>query len=326
VIANVEQFPGIFGGIVINATWSQMQTSSVGSVDFSAVDAALASVRTYNSANPSAPLGVKLRIYGGNSAPEWAKELSGGPVTIYRNPGGCDGVADSCPLTIGLFWTTPYITAWRAFQAQVAAKYDSEPLIRAVAVTSCASQTDEPFVPTTGPVSKKNLENAPVPYTDAKEQACLTGAITDYAAWTQSDIDFTFNTYSKITGGTDPAFTTSVMNLCRSTIGARCVLDNHALESPPYSADAGVYSNIEAAAGLVNFQTQSPEAMGCLWQETIAQGIAFGARAIEIWPETKYQGFDSLSVPDVQSLASQFVSPIPVSTATPLPTPCSGFH
>ena len=155
-IGNAQQFPGLLGGIVINATWSQMQPATGGAVDFSAVDAALAQITTYNGANASAPLGVKLRIYGGSNAPAWAKSI-GGPVTIYRNPAGCNGQTDSCPLTVGAFWSTPYITAWRTFQAAVAAKYDTNPLIIAVAVTSCAAQTDEPFVASSGPVSKANL-------------------------------------------------------------------------------------------------------------------------------------------------------------------------
>jgi len=326
VIANVEKFKGIFGGIVINATWSQMQPAAGTAPDFSAVDAALASIRKYNRENPKTPIGAKLRVYGGNSAPSWAKQLSGGPVTIYRNPAGCDHLEDSCPLTIGLFWTQPYITAWRSFQARVAAKYDSEPLVRAVAITSCASQTDEPFVPTIGPISKLNMAHAATPYSDAAEQACLSGAVEDYSAWHRAQIDFTFNVYSKFAGGTDPAFTESVMAQCRTTLAARCVLDNHALQSPLYPADAAIYAAIKAAGGLINFQTQSPEAMGCLWKETVAQGVGLGARAIELWPETKYEGFDTLKPFQVRELASEFTSPEPPSPATPLPTPCSGFH
>jgi hypothetical protein len=324
-ISNVNMFPGVFGGIVINATWSQMQPAQGGAVNFSAVDAALASIRAYNTANQSLALGVKLRIYGGSNAPAWAKSLDGGPVTIYRNPAGCNGKTDSCPLTVGPFWKSDYIADWRAFQAKVAAKYDTAPLIVAVAVTSCASQTDEPFVATTGPIGKANL--AAAGYTDAAEQSCLTGAIDDYSAWVNTDIDFTFNAYDKSTGGLDTAFTQSVMTLCRQKAAARCVLDNHALQTP-LTSDLTTYSAIAAAGAPINFQTQSPEGMGCIWPETITQGILLGARAIEVWPEAKYQGFDTLTVTQVQSLRAQFYAPAPTSTPVPnpLPTPCSGFN
>jgi hypothetical protein len=324
-IGNVEHFPGLFGGIVINTTWAQMQPASGGMVDYSLVASALDAVRTYNDNNPSAPLGVKLRIYGGDDAPEWAKELAGRPIAIYRNPAGCGGQIDTCPMTVGAFWTQPYVAAWRAFQVQVAAKYDSVPLIRAVAVTSCAAQTDEPFVASSGPVSKANLQAAG--YSDAVEQACLTDATDDYAAWQNTLIDFTFNNFTKIAGGADAAFTQSVMAICRAKAAAGCVLDNHALQAP-LTSDLQTYSAIQSADGLINFQTQSPEAMGCIWPETITQGILLGARAIEVWPAANFQGFDSLTVPQVQSLHDLFSTTPPVSTPVPnaLPTPCSGFN
>jgi hypothetical protein len=325
VIGNVQQFPGLFGGIVINATWAQMQASAGGGVDFSQVDNALAMVRTYNVANAQAPLGVKLRIYNGNSAPQWAKQLPGGPVTIYRNKAGCRELVDTCPLTIGPFWTAPYIAAWRAFQAAVAAKYDGEPLIRAVAVTSCASQTDEPFVPTAGPVSIANLRSAN--YSDMAEQACLSGALADYATWKLTGIDYTFNTYTNFSGGgTNPAFAVGVMQACIDPVkgvGTRCILDNHALEMPLYSPDAMIYAEMSSAAGaVVNFQTQAPAGMGCLWRDTIAQGVAVGARAIEVWPNN--DGFTTLNATQIGELAREFSSPIPVSGATP--GPCPGFY
>jgi hypothetical protein len=326
VIANAQQFPGVLGGIVINATWSNMQPVAGGAVVFSAVDSALADVRSYNASNPSAPLSVKLRIYHGDNAPLWAKQLAGGPISIFRNSGGCDGQVDTCPETIGLLWSAPYIAAWRAFQAQVAAKYDAEPLIHAVAVTSCATQTDEPFVPTVGPVSKANLGSAAIPFSDSAEQACLSGAMDDYSAWKNTEIDFTFNTYTKFTGGTDPAFTTQMMMQCRTAVGARCVLDNHALQTPTSTSDAPVYTEMQALGGLVNFQTQSPEAMGCIWPETISQGVQLGARAIEIWPETKYQGFDTLTLAQMQQLAGEFAAPTALPGTPPLPSPCSGFN
>lgn len=325
-MSNVNAFPGLFGGIVINATWNQMQPMQGGAVDFSAVDAALAQIRTYNAANSSAPLGAKLRIYGGANAPAWADAFPGGPITVYRNPAGCNGKVDFCPLTEGPFWTTPYINAWRAFQAQVAAKYDSEPLIVAVAVTSCASQTDEPFVPSIGPISKANL--AAAGFNDTVQQACLAGAPKDYAGWQNTDVDFTFNSYDIIAGGQDESFTKSVMLACRSQFSYRCVLDNHALTAPVASTDAAVVSDISSLGGLINFQTQAPEGMGCLWPETVTQGILEGARAIELWPESQYQGFDTLTFPEVSSLRALFYNPIatPTPLPSPLPTPCTGYN
>jgi hypothetical protein len=321
-IANVDAFPGLFGGIVINATWSQMQPTINGPIDRTAVDAALGAVRAYNSANASAPLGVKLRIYGGSNAPAWAKSIDG-PIRIFRNPAGCGGVVDSCLLTVGAFWTPTYISSWRSFLGKVAAIYDAEPLIRAVAVTSCAAQTDEPFVATSGPTGVAHLKTAG--YTDDVEQACLSGAVDDYAAWTETPIDFTFNAFEKVDGGVDAGFTKTVMSACRTKLGGRCILDNHALQTP-LTADLAIYAAIKADGAPINFQTASPEGMGCIWPETITQGLILGARAIEVWP--KFQGFTTLTMPQVQALRDLFSAPVPASTPAPnpLPTPCSGYN
>jgi hypothetical protein len=107
----------------------------------------------------------------------------------------------------------------------------------------------------------------------------------------------------------------------------RCVLDNHALQTP-ITSDPQIYTDIQSMGGLINFQTQSPEGMGCIWPETITQGIILGARAIEVWPEAKYQGFTTLTVPEVQQLSNLFYSPAPTTTPVPnpLPDPCSGFN
>lgn len=324
----INMFPGEFGGIVINETWADLQPTQGGKIVTAGLDNDLMLLQQYNSESTttqSSPVSVKLRIYAGSNAPLWAKNLPGGPVTIYRNPAGCNGNTDTCPLTVGPYWTTPYINAWRAFQAQVAAKYDMNPLIVAVAVTSCAEQTDEPFVPSSGPISKANLKAAGL--TDALQQSCLSGAMTDYSAWQNTDIDFTFNSYNKLSGGLDASFTESIMQQCRTAVGTRCVLDNHALETS-IASDPQIYTTIQSMGGLINFQTQAPEGMGCLWPETITEGVILGARAVEVWPEARYQGFTTLTAPEIAQLKNIFYSPAPASTPvpSPLPAPCTGFN
>src|SRR5262249_23720560 len=156
--------------------------------------------------------------------------------------------------------TPEYINAWRAFQRQLAARYDDEPLIRQVAVTSCASQTDEPFVPTTDAASQTALSNAG--YSDQAGRDCLSGAVHDYSAWKHTLIDFTFNPFNSLAGGkADSAFTISVMDACRTKLGSRCVIANHALAWPQTDLSApaqDVYDEIKRLGAPSTFQTQSP--------------------------------------------------------------------
>src|SRR5215831_9854693 len=56
--------PGIFGGIVVLATWRQLQPSAnAGIAEGNTIDHALEEVRAYNRRNPGRPLGVKLRVW-----------------------------------------------------------------------------------------------------------------------------------------------------------------------------------------------------------------------------------------------------------------------
>lgn len=304
---NVSKYPALFGGVVLNATWAEMQTTPGGPLQTQRIDQPLAQVRSYNAQQPSSPLGVKLRIFAGNQAPLWAKNIDGGPITIQRNPQGCP--SHNCPITIGKVWDQNYIRAWRNFQAAVAAQYDGEPLIRAVAVTSCSMETDEPFVL---PVRQK----PPAGYTDAAGQACLSGAIEDYSAWQLTSIDYTFNTFIRIHGGgPDPTFSISVMSQCRAKLGKRCELGNHAFAADMQQRNLVIVNAISRRGAPIHYQTVTPGKKGFDWSSTIAAAIQYNATAIELWPDPQFQGFTTLSVAQLTALHAEFIG----KHSTPMP-------
>jgi hypothetical protein len=296
-MAHVEQFPGLFGGIVLNLTWNEMQPRRYGALETARLDNALAQVRAYNARHSGAPLGVKLRIFSGNQAPPWAKGLDGGPLTIQRNAQGCQTPnPPGCPITIGKVWSRQYIAAWRLFQIRVAARYDSEPLIRAVAITSCSMETDEPFVMPTGQAIGGG-------YTDAAQQACLAGAVNDYGAWHRSVIDYTFNTFVSLQGGKpDLAFTLSVMNACRTSLGPHCELGNHAFAAVMRAGNIAVVNAIAARGPPIHFQTAGPK--GLNWAATMQLARTDNATAIELWPD--FGGFTTFSTAKMKHLLALF--------------------
>src|SRR5262249_38052860 len=157
--------------------------------------------------------------------------------------------------------------------------------------------------------AKANLTAAG--YTDMAQQKCLMDALTDYSVWKHTLIDFSFNTFNKIEGGVDPDFTVSVMEACRKAFEDGCILDNQALKVPLYPADQGVYDEMQKLGQPIQLQTEGPEGMDCQWQATIAQGIKLNASAIEVWPETQYQGFDNFTKEQVSKLVSEFNKPVP---------------
>src|SRR5262249_55430184 len=114
---------------------------------------------------------------------------------------------------------------------------------------------------------------------------------------------------------------------CRATIGSRCVLGNHALSAPPRPGFKDIYAQLNTLGAPISFQTESPWGMGCLWTQSIAQGVAIGAGSIEIWPKAQIGGFNGFTVEQMTQLASEFTAPINVDPQPqPLENHCSGFR
>src|SRR5205823_4103470 len=103
-----------------------------------------------------------------------------------------------------------YRQAWSRLQEQLAAKYDSRPLIREVSITSCMSFTAEPFYLPSEPTVANPLRAAG--YTDAAHRQCLAHAIADYAPWKASRLVLSLNPFYGLTRRTgDVGFTEQVM-------------------------------------------------------------------------------------------------------------------
>jgi hypothetical protein len=138
----VRQKNGLLQGIVILASWrSLVPTATSGLADNNEIDQGLAAVRKYNQDNPTAPLAVKIRAWGGFWAPDWVIQASGGKIAVeHTNDQG-----QSKDRALGYVWSEEYHKAWAHLQELLAAKYDADPLVHEVAVTSCMMFTAEPF-------------------------------------------------------------------------------------------------------------------------------------------------------------------------------------
>jgi hypothetical protein len=186
-------------GIVVNDTWADLQPDYAGQpLNTATIDAALQLVERYNRF-PGRWLGVRLRVWAGFYAPEWAKAIGGPavdicdqgavpqPVPTSTTPTPCPGAAIK---TVGRFWSDAYDAAWRALQSQLALKYDNDPFVTEVSLSSCSSLTSEPFVQPEDNYSRANMQASG--YTDAGYQMCLAGAVArDYAPyWHVTPVDF----------------------------------------------------------------------------------------------------------------------------------------
>lgn len=319
-LTNVEQFPEQFGGIVLNVAWQQLQPTQSGPLVTKPIDAALVAVGQYNSKH-TAPLAIKLRLWGGFMAPAWAKNLGGGPVAI---PYLVHGTKQE---TLGRYWTEPYKQAWQALQSQLAERYDAQPLIREVAVTSCAWTTDEPFVQWIAPGNTgPNFTNlAAAGYTAAKEFDCLQNSLSDYAGWKTTYLDFPFNPLQMYLPAKDTSnipgcqhVTSNGLRFCNLEEPSafvmfecwqskRCILSNQALATTttnktfPYSVINTIY-NVDPNVPI-DFQTASPNSVdgdSALCAVVLAARSTFHARSVELWPTA----FTTLSAEEIATLAS----------------------
>jgi hypothetical protein len=277
--------PGLTG-TVVDVSWSQLEPAE-GTFDFSTLDADLAAVSAYNTANPGSTLGVKLRVWAANDAPEWAKTMDGTPITTDVN-----GQTE----TVGHWWQPDCRAAWAALQVALAQRYDNNPLIDEVVVASCAALTDEPMVYDAS-VAATMLADG---WSNTAEQSCLDGALSDYAPWTHTAIYYPFNPFRTISAtgqvGSDNTVTAEIMERCADSLdsgGPWCILGNNDLGpsgNPPF-----VYSEIDSlyAANPSNtavaFQMNSPATTGTAACQAVAVAVAEHANSIEFWPKTGQQ-------------------------------------
>lgn len=291
-ISEITPYVGDFSGIVVNENWSQLETSQ-GVYAWGDLDESLAAVTQFNQAHPNGQVYVKLRIFGGNGAPDWAKNLGGSPISE---------VLKQQTRTYGRWWTPAYRAAWNTFQHAMAARYDSNPLIRAVSVGSCASSTGEPFVLNPGKAALTAIESAG--WTVAAQESCLEGAISDYSGWKTTPIEFAFNPFENVVGTklqVDQNFTSQIMEQCigsGASGGPECIPGNNALsDATLLSRVASIYDEIDTLwqESPGSFQTYFQTVGASVDCQAISLGISYHATAIELWPpDGRLQGYSAI--------------------------------
>lgn len=314
----VAPYAKAFSGIVVNETWAQLQPSR-GHLNLTPLRQSLAAVLAYNRAHPGQRLSVKLRLWGGFTAPDWAKTLGGKPPVAFSTP--------SAKGTTGRWWTPAYRSAWSSFLHALAGRYDGNSLIRSVAVSSCATLTAEPFVQS--PSVPLHTQLFAAGWSSAAQQRCLQGAFSDYSGWKHTSIDYTFNPFvsyapGKAASTPDPKFTNHVMATCanlRRTTGRTCILSNHAFTAtaPTASRSAPVYAEINALYAKrhtpVDLQTGPPDNFGGC--QAINVAVIYHAQSLELWPRAanpkSFKGFTAYPESELQSWARALRTAKPLS-------------
>ncbi|MCF6766032.1 hypothetical protein L3V82_09620 [Thiotrichales bacterium 19S3-7] len=334
---------GIFGGVVINVTWAQLQPNDNDTITTTVIDQMLQLIEDYNSKNTSAPIYARLRVWGGFAAPDWIKELNGGKIQIDACKQG--GLINDQKGQIGLWWEDSYLNKWQDLQTLLAQKYDDVQLIKEVSITSCASATDEPFIAWNDITVVEELKNK-YGYRNKFQKKCISDALTHYRAWKNTLLVFPFNPFFKLSaettdeaqanpkddGGTcnvakstlDIEFTKKIMRQCVDN--GQCILSNQSLNGGKIDgALQTVYQYInklikENSNTFANYQAASPTVLSD-WCLAMKKGRNHHAQSVELWPSTpKCPGFTSLTSKQLKDLSNFLVSN---QDGCQVPNPCN---
>lgn len=265
-------------GWVVKTYWKDLQHSAGGALaDNNAIDQAVAAIRTINAAHPGLNMGLKLRVYTGIYAPDWAKNLGGGSVNVVDPQDKEQG-------TIGRFWTDDFGKAYADLEQKLAAKYDGVPEVREVVISRCTTFFAEPFIRDKG--DKGSVANMlAAGFSADVDQTCHRQEIDAHKVWAQTHSALDFSPYQNIerkgVRSVDEGFTESMMDYCRTTLGARCVIENNSIRTPVQPNYAAMYDRIKQLGPPISFQTANPNKIGDLLA-TLAWAAQEGANSVEL--------------------------------------------
>lgn len=299
-------------GVVANVSWAQLQSTNGGPINSTnQLNTVLTKVAAYNQAN-NTNLQVKVRIFAGIYAPDWAKNIDGWkPVNI------CNTQTTSACGTIGPFWTADYDTAFKNFMTAFANAtdsrgytYDSDPLLHDVTISQCMTVFAEPFqrddsglngngdlgdvlyYPTSGTSPYAQPTYTGQAYSVNKDENCLEDQIVNSEGWKHTHLSLSFNPFKPWTNATTQSnspgesFTYSVMQLCRTDLGNQCTIENNSIrqtfkEDRDQTKAGNLYYDITNEGPDITFQTASQNGVGNL-NDTVSWAAQIGANAVEL--------------------------------------------
>jgi hypothetical protein len=314
-------------GVVANVNWADLQTTPGGPIVHpNQLDSALTAVTSYNASHAN-QLEVKLRVYAGIDAPSWAKTIDG---WNPANADTCNNQGSPCG-TIGPFWTTDYDNAYKTFMTELAAAYDSQPLLHDVTISQCMTTFAEPFMrddTNLGTIlydSSSQPAYTGLPYSVQADENCLTDEIDNSTAFHQTNLSLSFNPFRPWTNATTQSnspgesFTLSVMQHCRAVLDSQCTIENNSIRDSfvgQQNQSGNLYYDISNEGPDITFQTASPGSVGSI-VTTVQWAAQIGANAVEL-PSS----YNTLTVGQLDSLSTDLLNN-PTNSSNPPPPSCT---
>jgi hypothetical protein len=161
---------------------------------------------------------------------------------------------------------------------KLAARYDSAPEVCEITISRCTTIFAEPFIrDVASAANSQALLNAG--FTVAADMQCQRDEIISHQAWIRTRSDLSFNPYQVVGGHSDEGFTDQMMDFCRSTLGASCVLANNSLRVPLQYPE--MYAYMQSLGPPIAFQTAVMKKVGDLGS-TLDTAISLGAGSVEL--------------------------------------------
>lgn len=264
-------------GYIIPAKWDAIQPTSSTSFVTTQIDREVAAVRAWNTANPTNPRALRLRITAGWDTPSWAMNLGGAAVRNCDPQGRCGYVPR--------WWTTPVQAAYKAFIDRLAAYVNPIPEIREVTEGLTVTEFGETMVrhPKTGTNAAAYAAGG---YTEALDIAAMKVGVDDAAAFTainQMDVaDYEAPT------GQDISVSKEIMDYAVLTQPGHVQFANaNITQDPAHNAAIfalmKTYGPLGSNTATITFQTY-PQLTSL--SQTLQNAVNIGACSVELPPGT----------------------------------------
>ena len=288
-LAQIKAMPGAFSGAVYNGSWDLLNPAA-GVFDFSDIDGFIAEATSLGLK------GIELRVCAGVHAPAWVMQTAGTVIEPDKDHGTLTGTT----LTFAKFWTPAYDAALQAFQAALAATYDSNPMVRTVWAMTCTSWTGENG--DIGGVTADRQALSAAGATDTLIQACLSGVFSDMSAWKVTPIGLTINPLVSVdnptaTGADENTFPLALAKQAVESWRARCVLANMGLSSTATGDTATIVKTLPTLGAYTVCQWVPPATADANTEALFAASL--GYNEVQAWLDKSLGGVSVYTATEV---------------------------
>ena len=268
-------------GFVIPVLWKDVQPNGPGDFDTSAIDRQIAFAKEHD-------LPVRMRVYAGYNSPQWVLQ-QGGSVPWQ----GAEGNGGPKSYTVPVFWGSAFQKLYQAFDAKLAAEYDSVPQVREVVAGVCTTNFAEPFIRQFNVVSN-TVAARDKGYSDASNEQCLRKTVDIVKAdWPTTNMAMAFNPYQSIsaTGPNDKTAASALSSVvvpqeiatyCIQQLGPRCIVGNNSMKGGTRGASYdALYAMMTSLKAPIYIQTATNVKIND-WKQALSSAVQVGALSVEL--------------------------------------------